>query len=368
MRSKAVFEVNINSFKKNLKLIQKRCPQSNILLMIKANAYGHGAIDIAGYAVDNGIKSFGLATMQEAVPIRQSLDDTRINFYAFSETELDDLDLWKKNYLHLNIIPVIENLDELERILNDPDLSDLKIALKFNIGMNRFGLSSSEVEIACEKLKNHKRQIFHLMGHLPCSPDLKKLKKTQQQISLFNQIKKRIEGLGVKVLHSSVANSGAIERGLGIDHDFIRPGLIAYGPLSTKDNPMGWKGEMISSLKAKPLKVFPIQEGDLFGYGSTPSPANGYIAVIGLGYADGLTQNYASIEFRSGQQNGRVIGYVNMDISYILFEKPIEHGDWIEIWGSSPQAFAHIAKKTQVINYQLLCQISLRVPRLYKMS
>ena len=368
MRSKAIFEVNINSFKKNLELIQKQCSQSELLLMVKANAYGHGAIPITQYAIEAGVKSFGLATMQEAVELRDKNPDPSIEFYVFSETELDKLELWKKKYLDLQIIPVIENLDELERVALDQDLSKVKIALKVNIGMNRFGIKKHEINRVCEILKKYKRDIYHLIGHLPCSPDLKKVNETKEQIDLFNNMKKEIEDYGVDIGHCSVSNSGAIERGLGLDYDFVRPGLLAYGCLSTKDNPMGWKGSIISSLKAKPLKTFPIKKGELFGYGSSPSPDDGHVVVIPLGYADGLTQNYSNVEFKCGDKAGRLIGYVNMDVCFLLFQDAYKQGGWIEVWGSSSQDFARLAKTTKIITYQLLCQISSRVPRFYKMS
>lgn len=372
MRSKAFLEVDLNLLAQNLNLIKKQYPKTHILMMVKANAYGHGDKAIVEACIKQGVQDFGLATMQEALELRKSFPSDDIHFYAFSETELVDINRWKKNYLDKNIYPVIENNNELHTVLSDPELRQLKIVLKFNIGMNRFGINQNDLEETISLLKKYKRNIYHLLGHLPCANELKKLDKTKHQISYLQEIKNKIIAENININHASVCNSAAIERGLAQsgDFDFIRPGLLAYGPMGTKDNPMGWKGSMISSLKAIPLKSFPITKGEEFGYGATLAPESGIVAILPLGYADGVTQNYSAIEFSWGSLKGKMIGYSNMDICFVLFEKlPNDHdGLPVIVWGHNPHAFAHSTKKMKINQYQRLCQISSRVPRLYKMS
>ena len=369
MRSRAYLEVDLKLFAKNLSQLTKQYPNSKTLLMVKANAYGHGDKQIVKEAIEQGVCDFGLATVQEAIKLRETFTQRSIRFYIFSETELDDLNTWKKDYLNLDLIPVIENYDQLARILPDTAFDSMPIVLKVNIGMNRFGFNQEEFEQSCELLKQHNKSIFHLMGHLPCASDVKKIEVTNKQIESFNDFKTMAVSLGINVNHSSVCNSAAIERGMaiGYDFDYIRPGLIAYGAIGTRDNPSGWKGKIISSLKAKPLKIFTIEKDQEFGYGLTKSPRDGVVVILPLGYADGLTQNYSNIEFRWGEMTGQMIGFANMDISYILFDKVCESTNWIEVWGNDPYEFVHLAKKVKMIPYQVLCQISSRVPRVYKM-
>ena len=372
MRNKAFLEIDLNLLGQNLNLIKKQYPDNQILMMVKANAYGHGDKAIVKACIDHGVVDFGLATMKEACNLREEFTSRDINFYVFSETGLSDLNEWKKQYHSKNIYPVIENNQELEEILSDPDFNDLKIVLKINIGMNRFGINKSEIDQTISLLKKSDRDIFHLMGHLPCASEFKNLEKTKNQIEYLTEVKKKIIDEGLSISHASVCNSAAIERGLGNteDFDFIRPGLLAYGPMGTKDNAMGWKGSMISSLKAWPLKVFSINEGEEFGYGATLSPESGYVAILPLGYADGVTQNYSSIEFSWGELKGKMIGYSNMDICFVLFQTlPDKHKELpVVVWGNDPHEFVQGAKKMRINPYQRLCQISSRVPRVYKMS
>lgn len=367
--------IHLNHLKENYLQIKDRFPQCEILFMVKANAYGHGAVEVARYSYrELGIKEFGLASLSEAIEIRDHLPEMKAELYVFSDLELEFSES-KETYLNKRILPVISNWEDLEIILNDGEFEHLPLCLKFNTGMNRLGFLHDEVEAVIERLKKAgKTEVHHLMSHFANgSLSMETNKRNQVQRERFMAIKETFIKAGLKLEKTSLGNSGAIEQGIGGDETHLRPGLMMFGPssLAPLHKKEGWfKGRVVSELKAKVLKVFPVKKGDPLGYGSTPCGEDGVVAIFSLGYGDGITTQFRNAKFTHKGEVAKVCARVCMDMTYLLFPvgSKIQRGDEISLWDEDSDNFEALSESVNAIPYELVIQLTSRVPRIYQLD
>ena len=335
--------------------------------MVKANAYGHGVLKIVDYCSrELQLKSFGLATLGEAMYLRRASGNYQHELYVFSDLAMGDR--WR-DYLDFKLLPVVSEKSDLLSILNNKNCRHLPLVLHFNTGMNRLGLPLGEVEDIIDQLKKRNRPIYHLMTHFSDS-FLPQKKKTQQQYQKFLQLKSAFHQAGVVVEKTSVANSGAIENGVGLQETVIRPGLMLYGVQSTVGARL-WPGKLISSLWAEVLDIRPITKGAEVGYGSTPVPKkwgdDSFLYILGLGYGDGLSNQYQQLPLSFCQFRGEIVGRVNMDTIQVIFSAriPLQRGELFPLWHHCQEQLQAIAGHTQLTPYEITCLVNTRVPRIY---
>ena len=305
LRHKGHLLVNLSYLQFNLEQLQKLTKKTEILFMVKANAYGHGLLKIVDYSFrELQIKSFGVASLGEALNLRRSSENYEYEIYIFSDLSIKN---HLKTYLNFKLLPVITQVEDLLIILNHKKCRYLPLVLHFDTGMNRLGLPIHKSESIIEELKKRRRNIYHLMTHFSDS-HIPSKKKTQIQYQKFLQLKADFKSGGIEVEKTSVANSGAIENrvGLGPKETTIRPGLMLYGIQSSVSS-IKWSGKIISSLQAEVLDVRPVIAGGNIGYGSTPSPRTGTLCILGLGYGDGISNHYQKLPLRYQQFQGELL-------------------------------------------------------------
>ena len=335
--------------------------------MIKANAYGHGLIPIAKFVLKElGIKELGVATLFEAVTLRRFFPDLKFDIYVFSELLLDGPQA--ADYLDYRLIPVISNKDDLKQMFKTTFLH-LPLCLKFDTGMNRLGIPYQEAPKIGEELKKRGRKnIFHLLSHFSSSylPDST---QTIKQVARFSTIKSQLATSGIKIERTSLANSGAIEQGISLEESHIRPGTLLYGPRCLPMDKGQWKGRIISKLQTSILQVFPVKKGALLGYGATPCPKDGIIALIPLGYGDGFSTCFSGVKLKLAGYQAEIIGRISMDLTHVLFEKSakkIKKGVSIDIWDDNPETFLSLCTQAQRIPYEICCLLTNRILRSYE--
>ncbi len=366
--------VNLSYLKQNILELRKLQPGKELLFMVKADAYGHGLLPIVQFSFEEaGVRSFGVACVKEALTIRKELPELECDIYVFSEVALD-IKSNKELYLNYRIFPVISSHTDLDTFLNTygDQFKFFPLCLKFNTGMNRLGFSCDEVALVAEKIVSRGRsEIFHLMSHFANSSlSLNKNKRNGIQRDRFENIKRKFGELNISFKHSSLANSGALEQGFKSDDDFIRPGLMLYGPssLSLKHRDLGiWKAKNISKLETTVIKVFPVNKGDPLSYGSTPCPESGQVIILPLGYGDGINSSYQKAKINFGKFEGHVCARVCMDMITILVSKDIEikEGERLAIWSYKGNSLNDLSIQTKTIPYELVIQLTSRVPRVY---
>lgn len=345
--------------------------------MAKADAYGHGLVPIVSFSIKElGLREFGVATLGEAEILRRELPKLKFDIYVFSELELqggghNSSRSRSQSYLDYRLIPVISSEEDLDLILTKRDFRYLPLCLKFNTGMNRLGLSSDALPKIITKLKGAKRtHIFHLLSHFSTSSSLK---VTAEQRERFIHLKSQLKAHGIQVERTSLANSGAIEQGIALEESHVRPGLMLYGPsaLGLASDPGLWRGRLISRLETYILEVFPVKKGTPIGYGATPCPSEGHIALIPLGYGDGFSTHFQGVALKWYGLEGHVFGRVNMDMAQIFFPGPLPFGlkrnTSALIWSDDPIEFLSLCDQAKIIPYEVFCQLKNRMPRIYEL-
>lgn len=369
MRLHTELTVNLKNLEHNFSELKNLAPSNDVIFMVKANAYGHGLLEVVHFAYQNlGVKRFGCASLGEAIQIRKFFPKMGCELWVFSDSNLDD-PRYKESYLDFNIVPVIHNLNDLKSILSDTEFKFLPLVLKFDTGMNRMGIKKSETQKAIELLKRNKRdRIEHLLTHFSSSYlKLKANDRTQRQYQDFLEIKKVFAENQIQINETSCANSGAIEQKFALDESHIRPGLMLYGPQSVYKG-QDWKGKSISQFRTQVIKVTEIKKGQPVGYGAHVVGKDGHIIYLPVGYGDGILTYYSGIKFRSYGTDAMILGRVNMDLTAVFYEELptcLKEGQEFSFWDDKEHCVTELAVKMKTTPYQLFTAITTRVPRRY---
>lgn len=370
MRHSSYLEVNLDLLGQNYRRIQSLAPKAEVLPMVKANAYGNGLVPVSEFLVrDCGVKTLGCASLGEALHLLEESPDLKVKLIVFSDTEIHNEKL-RRAYLDFNIVPVLHQKSDLELVLKNPDFAQMPLTLKLNTGMNRLGLTQEELQEYLPQLK--KRGISHLMTHFARASDtLKPGDKTHKQYDEFKKMQNFLKDSGVEIKETSLANSGAIEQGFAVEETYVRPGLMLYGPPSVVD-PIIWNGHQCSRLVTKVLSTYQVKKGTPIGYGVNVADKDCFIAIIPMGYGDGMVSYGSGTRLTLNGQHGKIFGRINMDMAFLQFdpsaEKFIKNEDVVELWNHDNKVIADIATQNKTIPYQLMCGISGRIPRIYKVK
>lgn len=368
MRHSTFLEVNLRLLQENLDKI-KRLTSAKILPMVKADAYGNGLVPVSKFLVEEcGITRLGCATLGEALYLYNQCPDLNVEMMVFSDTEISNPEV-NHAYNNFAMTPILHQPSDLETVLNNPDLAKVPVVIKMNSGMNRLGFTLDELTHYAPKLKN--RGVKHLLTHFATSYyPLKPGDKNARQMEEFNQAKKILKDAGVTVQETSVSNSGAIEQKFGVEETFVRPGLMMYGPPSVE--PKIWDGHQISRLVTKVLKTFMVKKGTPVGYGINVAGEDGFIVIIPIGYADLSVTTASGAELYINGYKAKIFARVNMDMMFLMFDPSvagkIKTGDQIEIWNHDNKVINDLATQMKTIPYHLMCGLTQRIPRIYKVK
>ncbi len=369
MRHSSYLEINLQLLSENVERIKSLAPKAKLIPMVKADAYGNGIVPLARFLSEElKEKKLGCASLGEALHVLRECPGFESEIMVFSDTEMSNPDL-RKFYGENNLTPVLHQKSDIENFLSDSRLNKVPLVLKVDTGMNRLGVLVDELPALIPRLKQ--RGVKHLLTHFAASYYVSKAgDKTSRQLSEFERAKKMLKDGGVSVEETSVSNSGAIEQGIGIQETYVRPGLMLYGPPSVE--PRIWEGHQISKLVTKILKTFSVKKGTPVGYGINVAGEDGFIAIIPLGYGDGLMTFASGVELSVNGHKGKIFARVNMDMAFIIFPMAVEGklkvGEVVEVWNHDNRVITDLATQMKTIPYQLMCGISSRIPRIYKVK
>ncbi|MCB9091698.1 MAG: alanine racemase [Halobacteriovoraceae bacterium] len=369
MRLNSILKVYASRLEKNIDLISQMTGNKKIIPMLKANAYGHGLEALAHFFTRHypeSVDYLGVASLAEAIHLRVNIKLDAKKILVFSENDFSHSDLMEY-YWEYNIIPVISNESDLIIFLEEAKFKHMPIVLKFDTGMNRLGIDWQRAEFVAKLLKQYNRpHVEHLMSHFACSY-LQKNSMNGLQVKNFESVCSEFRNQKIEVKEISFHNSGAIEQGFEIPAvTHVRPGLMMYGPQSTMTNQKLWDGEIISELESQIQTVKPIKAGTRIGYGATEIPDDGLLAIIPIGYGDGLMTKLSGYSFKIEDVNARIVARVNMDMTYILIEdQKIEKykNKKIKLWNSKQEDVINIAKHLGTHPYEVFCSLTSRIPR-----
>lgn len=377
-KSRAWAEIDYQAIGHNVAEIQKLIGNTKIMGIVKADAYGHGAVACAKALQACGIDFFAVACLEEAKVLRQSGIKEPILILGYtppaSFLELFDFDLTQS----------VLSKDYAQK-LSDFALQNgltLKGHLKVDTGMNRTGIlyqdGAKHYEEALASYQLPALQIEGIFSHFPVSDDLGQESQsfTKHQIELFNELCTRLQNDGVDVGLRHIQNSYGILNYKDLGMDYCRPGLLYMGVTSDDEVPIASHPNFIPilSLKAKVTLVKNIPEGASVSYGRHfVAPSERRIASLSIGYADGLSRACSNKNLMVSIRGHLVplVGNICMDqcMADITGFNDIQEGDIVTLIGVDGKnccTVDQISRLAGTINNETLSCLSPRVLRVAK--
>lgn len=361
-------DIDLDALTHNLAVIRHKAgPGTRIVLVVKADAYGHGAIAIASHAVRCGIGALGVSTSAEALELRSA--GIRVPILVLG-TIVDDeaVDALRCDvHIALHSGERRAMLQELARRLG----IRAKVHLKVDTGLGRLGvLPSRAVHLLPEIRRSSHLELAGVITHVS-SGEGAFAASTAEQARVFEDVlrKAREERLLAGWIH--MANSASLFTGLRPRYDTVRPGISAYGVLPA-DLPGAGDLRPILSLKTQIVFLKDVPQGTPVGYDSTwRAPHTTRVATIPVGYNDGVPwrlSNHGAVLVRG--QRARIVGRVSMDYTTIdVGHIPNVHvGDEVTLIGTQGHetiSVEEVAAKVGTISYEITCSVGKRVQRRY---
>ncbi len=365
-------QVSISAIHKNYNAIRDLSGDQGILPMIKADAYGHGAVKVArALATAPGLYGFGVATLEEGREVREGLGakarNTRIMALSGATHWSDEKGQYCERF---GITPTITSDEDWRKFLKAKWPERLKYHLKFNTGMNRLGIVPSLVPQILSQLKDKPGEWRPegVATHMAVAEDPSH-PLTIKQLDVFRGITKAVKSTWTDTLFH-LANSASIWNagrfGLEGWTDFVRPGISLYGVPP-------WAGAPVRGLEAgmelsyRVIARRQLKAGESIGYGARYRIKGGdgpvEVAILGTGYADGLLRaNSEGGAVLLGGKIRKVLGTISMDLSAVECDASTQVGDWAQFLGHGLDPWTQ-ASAAGTIPYELLTSISRRVKR-----
>ena len=352
-------------------LKQATAPDTEIMPVVKADAYRHGAIEVSRVLEREGVRWLAVSSADEGCALREAGIAARILVMA------DFLPSEREQLLDYSLTPVIHSLDDI-RALNEVSERRAEPAqyhLKIDSGMGRLGTRSEPDEIARIVAANPWAKLEGVMTHFASAADYSS-RQTDDQLARFSFVSEGLERAGIRPAYVHLSSTIPLAYGRRAAWgNLIRPGHAIYGYISP---PRGTAPARIVNVKpalawkAAILAIKDIPEGAYIGYGGiyrAPRPLR--IAVLAAGYADGIPHRLSNRgRVIAGGRLVPILGAVSMDVTTIdVTQCPqLRVGDAVTLMGTEGEASIdaqQIARVAGTISYSVLCGISARVKRVY---
>lgn len=337
-------DVDLGAFSRNIDAIIACLPAgARLVAVLKANAYGHGAIELARRCDPERVAMIGVALLEEALELRSA--GITLPILVFGSTNAIDV------ALDHDLTLGVTGPEELAVICQTN--REIGVHLKLDSGMGRMGVIESELPQVIEMIRNAPRlRIDGIYTHL-ANADEPDDSYSATQIANFDRMLATLREARIDAPLHHIANSAATMRGLVRPGDWARVGIALY------DRVMRWRTEIVR------LKTLP--RGSAVGYGTTFHTAReSRIATLPVGYADGYRRtlsNNAEVLVRG--KRAPVVGRVSMDLVTIdVTDVEAAVGDEVVLLGDSISA-DELAAKANTISYEIFCGLTARVPRRY---
>lgn len=361
-------EINLDNINFNLNNIKKILKEdTKICAVLKANAYGHGSVEIAKFLENKNVDYFAVARLEEAIELREN--NIKIPILCLGFVPEESLEYAIKN----NIILTIYSLETAKKLNDISEKIGLNanIHIKIDTGMSRIGFDVSEESIdQIVKIANLKNlYIEGIYTHFAKSDEIDK-DFTYKQVNRFKFIIDNIEKRGINIPIKHVSNSAAIMDLPNLNFNMIRCGIVLYGCYPSDEvikDRLQLKPAMTLKTRVSHIKELKEDTGISYGLRYKTSKRE-KIATIPIGYADGFTRMQNNPKVSINNEVFNVVGRICMDQCMVRIDKDIDIkiGDEVIIFGESNINADDIAKDLGTINYEILCMVSRRVDRIYK--
>lgn len=353
MNRGAVAEINLSAIADNFKIVKKCVKDKAVIAVVKADAYGHGAVEVSKRLIKEGASYLAVAYIGEAIELRR-VDITAPIIVLFNGTDIEGL-------FDFNLIPVIHDINTavaISRVAQQRKTS-IKVHVKTDTGMGRLGLSSDHAVEEILKISRMEGIVLSgVMSHFS-DADLSDKSYAILQLERFNRIREMVSKRLKRKIMWHIANSAAVLTFEDAHLDAVRPGLMLYGYSPIVDS----KEKLIPAMKVK-TKVLCIRNlppGSPVSYGRTfVTKRHSRIGALPIGYANGYSRvfsNNAEVLIRG--KRAPVVGRICMDLTMVDLTdiNDSKEGDEVVILGSQEgeSITAHeLAHKANTIPYEIL--------------
>ncbi|MBV8775527.1 MAG: alanine racemase [Deltaproteobacteria bacterium] len=365
-----VAEIDLGALRANYLALSEFANGARIMAVVKADAYGHGAVAVARALREEGCGHFAIASVEEGAELRAAGISEPIyllgGFFAEQAQRIVELDLVAPIF----DLSIVEPLDRAAEALGKRQFA---VHLKIDTGATRLGVLPADLDAAADAL--HQARVLRLEGVFTLLANAGDLTSpvTEHQLFLFRQALQALREAGFELSLNHVANSAAMVLRPDAHFNLMRPGLALYGlpPVHALRERVELRPVMTFKTRLMQLKHVPAGCGVSYGHTFITSRASN-IGVLPVGYADG---------YRRGLQMGGevivrgrrapVVGAICMDLTMIdLTDVPgARMGDEVILWGGAGEAMISVndvARLAQTISYEMLCTVGRRVPRVYR--
>jgi len=370
--NRAHAEVNLSAIADNLKYIKSKT-EAQVLAVVKADAYGHGLIQVGKAAADAGADWLGTALLEEGISLRNS--GIRIPIISWLTPLGEDF----RTAIELDIDLSISSVELLREVIAAGNSVNKipRVHIEIDTGMSRGGVGDDWQKFLDSLVKASKSNEINLVGiwsHF-ARADEPDEKMNNEQLAIFEDRIKSLEIAGVSPKFIHIANSAASLTNKSAHKNIIRWGIGLYG-LSPDVNNLGdsksLKLKPAMKLRAKLQLVKSVKAGASVGYGGTAiTKSDTKLGVVTLGYADGIPRNANNLAgvFAAGVR-APIIGRVSMDqfVVDLGINSSAKTGDEVIVFGngsSGEYTADEWAKASGTINYEIVTRIGSRVPRIY---
>ena len=361
-------EINLDNIEFNLNNIKKLLNEdTKVCTVLKANAYGHGSVEIAKFLENKKVDYFAVARLEEAIELRQN--NIKIPILCLGFVPEESLEFAIEN----NITLTIYSLEMAEKLNAISERRNTKacIHIKIDTGMSRIGFEVNEQSIEqIPKIYNLSNlYIEGIYTHFAKADEIDK-EFTNEQVEKFKYIVECIEEKGINIPIKHVSNSAAIMDIPNLNFNMVRCGIVLYGYYPSDEvikNRLNLKPAM--TLKTRISHIKELEQNTGVSYGLTYRTSNKErIATIPIGYADGFTRMQKNPKVSIKGEIFDIVGRICMDQCMVKIDKDIDIkiGDEVIIFGDSSRSVDNIAKDLGTINYEIICMVSRRVDRVYK--
>ena len=354
-------EVDLDRIKDNITAIKDYSNPDYLFCVVKANAYGHDAVEVGKVAIEAGATHLAVAFMDEAIHLRKDIVDFPL--FVLGPVNTDSLD----DAAASNITVALHEINQIRSVCDSYKGPLLKVHIKLDSGMNRVGLQTNkEVKEAIELLNaNSSIYLEGIFTHISTADSSNYTYFLYQQ-KRIDELLENVDVSKFDIIHIANSATTLLHKDEYKYNNVVRLGIAMYGLTPSTDLKLPITIKQAFSLHSCITQVKLVKAGQKVGYGATyEAEKDQYIATIPIGYADGWLRYHQdrSVELDGGLFP--IVGRVCMDQCMVKVDRVAKAGDKITLIGDV-MTVDRAASDLDTINYEIVCSISDRVPRIFK--